>query len=239
MARHSHWHNIQITKGKADAKRAASFTKLAREITISAREKGGDPEMNARLRAAIDRAREASMPKDNIDRAIQRGVGGGDGGILETLTYEGYGPGGSALIIECVTDNRNRSANEVKHLLSKNGGTMAAAGAVTYSFTRLAAFRASLPFSERRDEVELGLIEAGATQIDEVGEHLEIFAEPNTFSAVADALRKAELDVSAAEFSWIPKTTIEVDAATSQAVLDLIEALEADDDVSRVFHNLA
>lgn len=239
MARHSHWHNIQITKGKADAKRAASFTKLAREITVSAREKGGDPEMNARLRAAIDRAREASMPKDNIDRAIQRGVGGGDGGTLETLTYEGYGPGGTALVIECVTDNRNRSANEVKHLLSKHGGTIAATGAVTYLFERVAAFRMYAPFAEGREALELSLIEAGATRIEETADGLEVFAEPGAFSAVADVLRNAKLATSAAEFAWIPKTTVEVDMATAQAVSNLIDILEADDDVSRVFHNLA
>lgn len=239
MARHSHWHNIQITKGKADAKRAASFTKLAREITVSAREKGSDPEMNARLRAAIDRAREASMPKDNIDRAIQRGVGGGDGGALETLTYEGYGPGGTALIIECVTDNRNRSANEVRHLLSKHGGTIAAAGAVTYSFDRVAEFQATLPSPECREELELALIEAGAVRIEEALEHLQIFAEPSAFSAIASVLKRAGLGISLAGFSWLPKTTVEADETTAKNVFELTEILEADDDVSRVFHNLA
>lgn len=195
--------------------------------------------MNARLRVAIERAREASMPKDNIERAIQRGMGGGDGEALETLVYEGYGPGGTALIIECVTDNRNRSANEVKHLLSKHGGTLAAAGAVTYSFDHLATFRSSLPPPERRDQAELALIEAGATQIETVADQLEVFAEPSAFSAVAAALRMAGLNVSVAEFSWIPKAMVEVDEVTAHSVMSLIEMLEADDDVSRVFHNLA
>ncbi len=239
MARHSHWHNIQITKGKADAKRAASFTKLAREITVSAREKGADPEMNARLRVAIDRAREASMPKDNIDRAIQRGTGGGDGGALETLTYEGYGPGGTALVIECVTDNRNRSANEVKHLLSKHGGTIAAAGAVTYQFDRVALFHATALPAERCDALELSLIEAGATQIEEVAQGIEVLADPSAYAAIAEAFRAAGIVPTSAEFAWIPRTTMEANDATAQALFDLIEVLEADDDVSRVFHNLA
>ncbi len=239
MARHSHWHNIQITKGKADAKRAASFTKLAREITVSAREKGADPEMNARLRAAIDRAREASMPKDNIDRAIQRGVGGGDGGALETLTYEGYGPGGMALVIECVTDNRNRSANEVKHLLSKHGGTIAAPGAVTYQFERVATFRIPTPSPARREGLELSLIEAGATQIEEMDGGIEVLAGSSAYFAVASTFHAMGIVPSIAEFAWIPKTTVEVDDAVAQAMFELIEILEADDDVSRVFHNLA
>lgn len=239
MARHSHWHNIQITKGKADAKRAASFTKLAREITVSAREKGGDPNMNARLRVAIDRAREASMPKDNIERAIQRGTGEGSEGQLESLTYEAYVPGGAALVIECVTDNRNRSANDVKHLVSKAGGSLAASGAVTYGFDRFAAFQVEASASDRRDEVELALIEAGAEQINDQGNMLEVLGQPAAFGALSDAITKLGLTLKEAEFVWYPKNTVEVSAEDGQAVAGIIASLEDHDDVSRVFSNLA
>lgn len=239
MARHSHWHNIQITKGKADAKRAASFTKLARELTVAAREKGGDPDMNARLRVAIDRAREASMPKDNIERAIQRGTGGGAEGQLETLTYEAYAPGGTALIIECVTDNRNRSANDVKHLVSKAGGSLAASGSVTYLFDRFASFQIEVPPTTNCDELELALIEAGAVQLNDQDERLEVLGEPAAFGTLSEAIMNAGLPLKEAEFVWYPKTTVEVYDDEGKVIAELIETLEANDDVSRVFSNLA
>lgn len=178
MARHSKWHKVRQFKGAIDAKRAASFTKLAREITVSVKEKGPDPAMNARLRVAIDRAREASMPKDNIERAIKRGAGGTGEAELETLTYEAYAPGGTALIIECLTDSRNRATNDVKHLVTKAGGSMAGTGAARYLFDR-------------------------------VGDE------------------------------WVPKILVETDEETGTQVAELIEELEAHDDVSRVFSNLA
>jgi YebC/PmpR family DNA-binding regulatory protein len=178
MARHSKWHKVKQFKGAIDAKRSASFTKLAREITVATKEKGSDPNMNARLRTAIDRARDASMPRDSIERAIQRGSGNSGEAQLETLTYEAYAPGGTALIIECVTDNRNRSTNDVKHLVSKAGGSLAQSGAARYLFDR-------------------------------VGDE------------------------------WVPKMLIETDEATGTMVADLIDELEAHDDVSRVFSNLA
>ena len=239
MARHSHWHNIQIVKGKADAKRAASFTKLAREITVAAREKGGDPDMNARLRVAIDRAREASMPKDNIERAVQRGTGEGAEGQLESLTYEAYAPGGTALIIECVTDNRNRSANDVKHLVSKAGGSLAATGSVTYLFDRFASFQIPLPTPDRCDDVEMTLIDVGASQINEQQDGLEILGEPSAFGTLSDAIKQLGFTPKEAEFVWYPKTTVEVSDEDGQAVASVISTLEEHDDVSRVFSNLA
>lgn len=183
MSRHSKWSKVKQFKGAIDAKRAASFTKLAREITVAAREKGGDPSMNARLRAAIDRAREASMPKENIERAIQRGVGGGSEGQIEALTYEAYAPGGVALIIQCLTDNRNRTASEIKRILSDYGANLAGSGSVTYLFDR-------------------------------------------TFDA-------------SQQLEWAPKMLIDMDEATGTTVAELIDELEAHDDVQKVFSNLA
>lgn len=184
MARHSKWHKVKQFKGAIDAKRAASFTKLAREITVAAREKGGDPAMNARLRTAMDRAREASMPKDAIDRAIQRGTGEGKEGEILALTYEAYAPGGTALIIESLTDNRNRAANEIKIMLAAHGATLAQSGSATYLFDHV-------------------------------------------------------LQPESGTFEWIAKFLVETDEATGTAVTELIDALEAHDDVSRVFSNLA
>lgn len=241
MARHSKWHKVKQFKGAIDAKRSASFTKLAREITVAAREKGGDPNMNARLRVALVRAREASMPKDAIERAIQRGTGEGKEGLIESLTYEAYAPGGTALIIEALTDNRNRAANDIKHLLSKAGGTLAQTGAVTYLFDRVGAVRLvggihEFPLPE---DVELSLIEAGATDVVEDGDAIEVRSTPNDLAKVADAAAHLGLVADTIEFQWIPKLLVDTDETTGTQVAELIEQLEEHDDVSRVFSNLA
>ncbi len=240
MSRHSKWHKVRQFKGAIDAKRSASFTKLAREITVAAREKGADPEMNAGLRAAIERARAASLPKDNIERAIQKGVGGAGEGQIDSLTYEAYAPGGTALIIECLTDSRNRTANDVKHLLSKNGGTLAMAGAVTYLFDRVGVVRFSTKISSAvRDEQELTLIDAGASDVLDQEEGTEVRSAPNDLAQVAQAVMKLGYKADVVEMEWIPKTLIETDEATGTAVAELIELLEEHDDVSRVYSNLA
>jgi YebC/PmpR family DNA-binding regulatory protein len=240
MARHSKWHKVRQFKGAIDAKRSASFTKLAREITVAAREKGADPEMNAGLRAAIDRARAASLPKDNIERAIQKGIGGAGEGQIEILTYEAYAPGGTALIIECLTDSRNRTANDVKHLLSKNGGTLALAGAVTYLFDRVGVVRFStkLPV-QTRDEQELMFIEAGASDVIELEEGTEIRSAPNELAQIAQAAIKLGYKPETVEMEWIPKSLIDTDEAIGMAVAELMDQLEGHDDVSRVYSNLA
>ncbi len=240
MARHSKWHKVRQFKGAIDAKRSASFTKLAREITVAAREKGADPEMNAGLRAAIDRARAASLPKDNIERAIQKGIGGVGEGQIEILTYEAYAPGGTALIIECLTDSRNRTANDVKHLLSKNGGTLALAGAVTYLFDRVGVVRFStkLPV-QTRDEHELMFIEAGASDVIELEEGTEIRSAPNELAQIAQAAIKLGYKPETVEMEWIPKSLIDTDEAIGMAVAELMDQLEGHDDVSRVYSNLA
>lgn len=240
MARHSKWHKVRQFKGAIDAKRSASFTKLAREITVAVREKGSDPEMNAGLRAAIDRARKASMPKDNIDRAMQKGAGGTGEAHIETLTYEAYAPGGTALIIECLTDSRNRTANDVKHLLSKNGGTLAMAGAVTYLFDRVGVVRfpGTIPI-EKRDEQELAFIEAGASDVIELEEATEIRSVPSELAHIAQAATKLGYAPEVVEMEWIPKALVETNEATGVTVEELIELLEEHDDVSRVYSNLA
>jgi YebC/PmpR family DNA-binding regulatory protein len=240
MSRHSKWSKVKQFKGAIDAKRSASFTKLAREITVCAREKGGDPAMNAGLRAAIGRAREASMPRENIERAITRGTGEGDGGIIESLTYEAYAPGGTALIIEALTDNRNRTANDIKHLLSKHGATLASTGAVTYLFDHDGVVRIpkGIP-AEKHDELELAFIEAGAEDVIEEDTMVEIRSHAQDLARVADAVAKANLEADTVEFQWIPKTMVEVDEKTGTAVAELIELLEEHDDVSRVFTNMA
>jgi len=240
MSRHSKWSKVKQFKGALDAKRSASFTKLAREITVAAREKGADPNMNARLRAAISRAREGSMPKDNIERAIQKGVGGGTEGQLESLTYEAYTPGGTALIILCVTDNRNRTANEVKHTLSKNEATLANSGSVTFLFSYLGVVRVRgvIPV-EKHDEIELELIDAGASNIVDQEDGVEIQCAPNDLAKVADTATRLGYVLESAEFEWLPKNLVETDEATGLKVAELIEKFEEDDDVSRVFSNLA
>lgn len=250
MARHSKWHKVRQFKGAIDAKRSASFTKLAREITVAAREKGADPNMNARLRAAVERARAASLPRDNIERAIQKGAGGGVEGHIESLTYEAYAPGGTALIIECLTDNRNRTANDVKHLLTKNGGSLATTGAVTYLFDHLGVVRmvgtldsppagGGAEGGGSRDERELALIDAGAIDMIEEDGSTEVRGSTHDLFKLSDAVTSLGLKADIIEFQWIPKTLVETDEATGTAVAELIETLEEHDDVSRVWSNLA
>lgn len=244
MARHSKWSKVRQFKGAIDAKRSASFTKLARVITVEAREKGADPDMNAGLRAAIARARDASMPKDAIERAIQKGAGGGAEGQIESLTYEAYAPGGTALIIESLTDNRNRTANELKHLLSKNGGSLAASGSVTYLFDHLAVVRVTPPYEGGAggglsDETELSLIDMGATNIIVSDEGVEIQGTPQDLAKLTEGVMKLGMVIESSDFEWIPKTLIEVDEEHGSKAAELIECLEEHDDVKRVFSNLA
>ncbi|MFZ2803801.1 MAG: YebC/PmpR family DNA-binding transcriptional regulator [Patescibacteria group bacterium] len=240
MARHSKWHKVRQFKGAIDAKRAASFTKLSHEITVAVKEKGPDVATNVRLKVAIERAKKASMTKDTIERAIQRGAGGSGEGQLESPIYEAYAPGGTALVIECLTDNKNRSTNDVKHMVAKAGGTLASSGAVTYLFDRVGVVRIvpAIP-PDRRDEAELSLIDAGTADIVHDEEGTDVRCVPSGLGQVADAAQKLGFTVDSAEFEWIPKITIETDEATGLAVSELIEQLEALDDVSRVSSNLA
>ncbi len=241
MSGHSKWSKVKQFKGAIDAKRSASFTKLAREITVAAREKGPDPDFNVQLRVAIDRAKKGLMPKDNIERAIKRGTGETDGeGKLEQLTYEAYGPDGSALIIECLTDNRNRAVADVKHVLSKKGARFAESGSVTHLFDRKGVIRIEngMP-SEKREDIELELIDAGALDIIDDESAVEIQTQTSDIMKLAEATEKLDLKIESANMEWIPLMPLDVEEETGMKVEEIIEALEELDDVQRVYSNLA
>ncbi len=238
MSGHSHWATIRRKKGAADAKRGQAFTRLAREIVMSAREGGGDPDSNFRLALAIEKARAGNMPKDNIERAIRRGTGEDkEGGVLEEITYEGYGPHGVAFMIECVTDNRNRAVAEIRHLLSRAGGNMAEAGAVGWQFKRASYF--SFPKSALSYDKAFELaLDAGAEDVAEDGDNVEIVGPVEAFKKVSDALKAAGVSPDEAGLRMIAKQDMELDKDATLTVLKAIETLEELDDVQNVYHNL-
>jgi len=237
MSGHSKWSKVKQFKGAIDAKRSASFTKLAREIEVAVREKGSDPGMNFRLRMAIDRARAGNMPKDSIERAIIRGSGNADGTQVESLRYEAYGPGGAGLVVECLTDNRNRTAGDVKHIMSKNGGSFAAPGSVAFQFDHKGVVRTGPVAADRRDEVELALIDAGAEDIRHEEEGTTIVCAINDLSKLNEVVSGLGLTVASAEIEWLPKTTVALDDASGESLSKLIDLLDEHDDVSNVFTN--
>lgn len=237
MSGHSKWATIKHKKGAADAKRAASFTKLIREVEVAAREKGPDPAMNFRLRLAIDRARSANVPKDNIERAVSRGSGAGGEVQIEATRYEAYGPGGVGLIIECLTDNRNRSANEVKLTLSKNGGSFAAPGSVSFQFENKGVIRIEPVAVGERDEVELELIEAGAEDIKHDEEESVIVGAIGDLAKLSEACQAMSLKVKTVQMEWLPKNLVAADDQALEDLSSLVDALESLDDVQAVFTN--
>ncbi len=237
MSGHSKWSTIKRKKGAADAKRGAIFTRLAREITIAARE-GGDPDSNFRLRLAVDKARAENMPKDNIERAIRRGTGEDkDAAAFESIMYEGYAPHGVAVLVETVTDNRNRTVSDLRHAFSKAGGNMAELGAVSWQFERIAYF--SFPSSAMNFDkaFELG-IEAGANDVVEDEGMIEITAPVESFKIIADALHKAGVQPEDASLRMHPKQEIELGAEDAAQVLRALESIEEFDDVQNVYSNL-
>lgn len=238
MSGHSKWSTIKRKKGAADAKRGAIFTRLAREIAVAAREGGGDSDSNFRLRLAVDKARAENMPKDNIERAIRRGSGEDkDGNAYEEIMYEGYGPKGVAMMIETVTDNRNRSVSEIRHALSRSGGSMAELGAVSWQFERVAYF--SFPASDLNYDKAFELaIEAGADDVTEEDGLIEIIGPVDSFKAIADLLHKAKVNPEDAELRMIPKQELELDLDDTLQVIRVIESLEEMDDVQTVYSNL-
>jgi YebC/PmpR family DNA-binding regulatory protein len=238
MSGHSHWATIRRKKGAQDAKRGALFTRLTREIVMAAREGGGDPENNVRLALAIERARANNMPKENIERAIRRGIGEDkDAAAIEQVMYEGYAPHGVALMIECVTDNRNRAVAEIRHVLTRNGGNMAEAGSVAWQFQRMAYF--SFPASQLDYDRAFELaVEAGAEDVTQDGENIEIIAPVESFKEVADKLHAAGVQPEEAGLRYIAKQEIELNVEDTLQVLKVIEALEDLDDVQNVYHNL-
>lgn len=236
MAGHSHSSNIAVRKGKQDAVRAKLFSKLSRYIIIAARAGGGDPDTNLKLRYAIDKARSVSMPRDNIERAVKRGTGDIDGAQMEELVYEGFGPGGTAVICDVLTDNRNRSSGEVRKLFERAGGNMGGPGCVSYLFDRKGVF--VLPAAgTTEDDLMTIVLEAGAEDMVRVGDHFEVLCEVTAFNGVQAALEKAGLKPETAELAQVPKASVEVDLETGKKIVRLINALDDNDDVQTVFSN--
>jgi YebC/PmpR family DNA-binding regulatory protein len=236
MAGHSHWANIQHKKGIADAKRGKLWSKLSRLIIVAARHGGGDPEMNLKLRYAIDKARDVSMPKDNIERAIKRGTGELAGEALEELTYEGFGPGGVALLIDVMTDNRNRTSGEVRKILDRGGGKMGSAGNVSFLFERKGQIAVEAAGTD--EDTLLGIaLDAGAEDVKHDGRLFVITTDPASFGAVQAALKEKGVAVASAEISQVPKVGVDVDAETGRKVAKLLEALDDHDDVQNVYTN--
>jgi YebC/PmpR family DNA-binding regulatory protein len=238
MSGHSKWSTIKRKKGAADAKRGAVFTRLTRELVLAAREGGGDPDSNFRLRLAVDKARGENMPKDNIERAVKRGTGEDkEGASFEELTLEGYGPHGSAVMVSCVTDNRNRTVAELRHAFSRVGGNLAEPGAVGWQFDRKCYF--AFPASQLAYEkaFDLGAV-AGADDVVDAGESIEIFGPVDKFKTIADALHQTRVRPDEAGLRMVAKQELALDTESTLQVMRLIEALEELDDVQDVFHNV-
>ena len=237
MSGHSKWSTIKRQKGAADAKRGQLFTKLAREITIAARQGLPDPDANTRLRLAVDRARAANMPKENIERAIQRAAGSGTADQFDEVFYEGYGPGGAALMIQAQTDNRNRTVSEVRAVLTRGGGTLGENGSVGWMFDQTGVIE--LPIGESdADEISLVAIDAGASDLEAEDGTMVIYTEPVDLHRVREALVAAGHEVEAAQLTMRPKTLIEPEPDAAVKVIRLVEKLEDLDDVQEVFTNV-
>jgi YebC/PmpR family DNA-binding regulatory protein len=236
MSGHSKWSTIKHKKAALDSKRGRIFTRLIREITVAARSGGGDIDGNARLRAAVSAAKEANMPADNITRAIKKGTGELEGATLEEVTYEGYGPGGVALIVETVTDNKNRTLPEIRHIFSKHGGNMAAANAVAWMFEKKGYFVVESRSMPEDQLLEL-VLEAGAEDMQQDGDNMEIYTAPENFEAVKQALARKSVPIVSGEVSMVPKNTARAEGSTARKVLNLVEALEEHDDVQHVWAN--
>jgi YebC/PmpR family DNA-binding regulatory protein len=236
MSGHSKWSSIKHKKGAADAKRGKLFTKLARAITVAARDGGGNPDANPTLALAMQKARDASMPKDNIQRAIDRGTGeGGAAAAIESAVYEGYGPGGAAILVEALTDNRNRTGAEVRHAFEKHGGSLGEPGSVAWQFEKRGVI---LVDGERYGEDDLiPAIDAGAEDVSEDGGVLKVLTAASDLAAVRSALEEAGVEIESAELSMEPKSTVEVGEGQAPALLRLMDALEEHDDVDSVHAN--
>ena len=236
MSGHSKWSTIKRKKGVADAKRGKMFTKLIKEITISAREGGGDPGANPRLRLAIDNAKAANMPADNIDRAIKKATGELEGVTYHELMYEGYGPGGVAMLIEVATDNKNRSVAEVRHLFSKYNGSMGENGSVAWMFDRKGII--TLPIQNKtEDEIMDIVLEAGAEDLQTEDDYFEVQTDLESFEPVRKALVAAEMQIENASLQWIAKNTINVSGDDAEKVMKIIEAMDDSEDVQNVYSN--
>ena len=239
MSGHSKWHNIQQRKGKQDAKRSSMFAKYSKAVTLAAQRGGADVDTNFSLRMAIEKAKSMAMPKDNIDRAIKKGAGeAGDGAQIEEAIYEAYGPGGVAVIIKCLTDNRNRTSADIKHLLSKNGGTLGSSGSVMWMFDLLGLIQfevSKLPSD--RDAFEMDLIEAGAEDISVEGEQVEIKTKLENFSKVLNKLKELGVEPDDSGLRYVPKDEVEISNEVREQITRLFEVMEENDDVEDYFTN--
>ena len=236
MSGHSKWHSIKHKKGATDAKRGKLFTKFIKEITVAARTGGGDPDANARLRKAILDAKAGNMPNDTIDRAVRRGTGAEDGVTYDEITYEGYGPGGVAMLIEAMTDNRNRTVAEIRHIFSKNGGNLGESGSVGWLFEKkgyILVDKAAKPEEELFDIA----IEAGADDLRDDEDNFEIITSPEKFEGVQSAIKSAGIEPQLAEVSMVPQTYVKLEGGSAQTMLRLMEAMEDHDDVQKVYAN--
>jgi YebC/PmpR family DNA-binding regulatory protein len=238
MSGHSHWATIKRKKGAADAKKGKIFTRIAREIVIAAREAGGDPSMNVRLGLAIDKAKAANMPKDSIDRAIKRGTGDDKEGVsFEEMLYEGYAPNGVALMIECVTENRNRTVAELRHILSKAGGGLGDPGSVSWQFDRMTYF--AIPSEAHNFDTIFELaVEAGADDVQQDNDMIEIYGSPSSFKIIADHLNQANIKPEESGIRFLPKQEVSLDTEKTLKVMKTIEDLEDLDDVQNIYSNL-
>ncbi|WP_456451741.1 YebC/PmpR family DNA-binding transcriptional regulator [Hydrogenimonas sp.] len=237
MAGHNKWSKVKHIKAKEDAKKGKLFTKAVRDITVAAKQGGGDPATNAALRLAIERARAVSMPMDNIQRAIDKATGNLKGANYEEVTYEGYGPGGVAIMVETMTDNRNRTVASVRHAFSKMGGSLGTSGSVAWMFEKKGII--TVPRGEKDDEVMEAALEGGASDIKEFDEVLVIETEPADFDAVLQAVEATGVEILESSVGLVATNTIDVDDETAAKVEKLIDMLEEDDDVQSVTHNMA
>jgi YebC/PmpR family DNA-binding regulatory protein len=238
MSGHSHWATIKRKKGAADAKKGKIFTRIAREIVLAAREGGGDPGMNVRLELAIDKAKAANMPKDSIERAIKRGTGEDkEGAAFEEILYEGYAQSGVALMIECTTENRNRTVAEIRHILTRSGGGLGDPGSVSWQFERMTYFAIPSEGNDFDKIFEVAL-EAGADDINEDDDAIEIVGSPNMFKTIADHLSKANIKPDESGIRFMPKQEISLSVDQTVKVLKTIEDLEELDDVMNIYSNL-
>ncbi len=236
MSGHNRWTKIKRQKEAQGASKGRLFTKVIRELTVAAREGGGDPEGNARLRAAMDAAKEANLPKDNIERAIKRGTGELEGDAFEEMSYEGYGPGGVAILVECVTDNRNRTVGEIRHLFSKGGGNLGESGSVSWMFERKTVMELSKDGLSEEAAMEAA-IDVGAEDVVDLGDCYEVRADSTAFRSVLQGLEERGLAPKEARLAWIPKSAVRIEGDAAKKVLKLVSLLEESDDVQNVWAN--
>ena len=236
MSGHSKWHKIRHTKGAVDAKRGRLFTRLIKEITVAARIGGGDPNGNPRLRGAVDIARAANMPNDNIKRAIQKGTGELPGQQIEEVTYEGYGPGGVAIYVQAMTDNKNRTLPEIRHLFGKYGGNLGEQNSVGWMFEKKGYLVVDKGHLSEDELMEL-VLESGGDDLRDDGESFEVFSSPDAYQQVRDAIEKRGVPIATGEISMVPKTRVRVEGSKAKSLLNMMDALEDHEDVQHAYAN--